>query len=278
MIRLSERLKIIAEEIHKGETMADIGTDHGYLPLVLFKKGICPKVIMADVSRGSLKKAKENAIDALKGDIDLVDVDFRLGNGLEVLKPGEVDVVVIAGMGGLLMAEIIGADRDKSSTFKRFILQPRNGQGKLRYWLMQNGFQITAEHLAKEGRFICEILVARPLETSSEMDSREKTLEPWSEDTAIEYEVPESLLSCTEEELIIPFFKNRIKIEKAILNELAASRDPALSKTGITENRIAYLERVLAKAQAKVKEPAKEKPKLKEKMKAEEKVKLKPRI
>jgi|GEM_PF-208066 len=270
MIRLSERLKIIEEEIHKGETMADIGTDHGYLPLVLFKKGICSKVIMADVSRGSLKKARENAVDALKGDIDLVDVDFRLGNGLEVLEPGEVDVVVIAGMGGLLMAEIIGADMDKSSTFKRFILQPRNGQGKLRYWLKENGFEITAEHLAKEGRFICEILVARPTEDrpiAENEDPSRQMWQPWSEDTAIEYEVPESLLSCPEEELIIPFLKNRLNIEKTILKDLAASRDPALAKTGITEKRIAYLEQILAKAQkhAKAKEPVKEKPKSKDK-------------
>ena len=258
MIRLSERLKIIAEEIHKGETMADIGTDHGYLPLVLFRKGICPKVIMADVSRGSLRKAKENAIDALKGDIELVDVDFRLGNGLEVLEPGEVDVVVIAGMGGLLMAEIIGADMDKSSSFKRFILQPRNGQGKLRHWLKQNGFEITAEHLAKEGRFICEILVVRPRGVWSLLETGDQMQEPWAEDTAIEYEVPESLLSCPEEELIIPFLKNRIKIENRILKDLAASRDPSLAKTNITEDRIAYLEKILAKAQAKAKDPAKE--------------------
>ncbi len=251
MIKLSERLKIISEEIHKGETMADIGTDHGYLPLYLFTKDICPKVIMADVSPGSLAKARENADEVLRERIDPERVDFRLGNGLEVLRPGEAGVVVIAGMGGLLISDILGADPEKSGSIGRFILQPRNGQGKLRYWLVKNGYEISAEHLAKEGRFLCEILVTHRNQTPSEVmeSSHEKDALPeWSEEEAIWYEVPESLLHCPEKDLIIPFIKNRIRTEKTILKDLAGSKDPALSKIGITEKRIEYLEQLLEKA------------------------------
>ena len=118
MIKLTSRLKTIADEIEKGETMADIGTDHGFLPVFLWEKGICPKVVMTDVSSGSLAKARLNC-QTLHPEADF---DLRLGSGLEVLEPGEVDAVVIAGMGGILMTEILGADIEKAWSFKKIIL------------------------------------------------------------------------------------------------------------------------------------------------------------
>jgi tRNA (adenine22-N1)-methyltransferase len=155
---LSERLKRIADEISQGETMADIGTDHGFLPVYLSENGISPHVVLADVSPGSLDKARENcrmnAPDAA--------FDFRLGSGLEVLSSGEVDAVVIAGMGGLLITEILAADPEKSSSFKKFVLQPRNNVGRLRVWLVSHGFDIVREQLVRERQFICEILTAAP--------------------------------------------------------------------------------------------------------------------
>ena len=119
MIKLTPRLKTIAEEIEKGETMADIGTDHGFLPIYLWEAGLCPKVIMTDISRGSLSKADENC-RSLHPETEF---DLRLGSGLEVLSCGEVDSVVIAGMGGILMTEILGADVQKAWSFRKLILQ-----------------------------------------------------------------------------------------------------------------------------------------------------------
>ena len=131
MIKLTSRLKTIADEIEKGETMADIGTDHGFLPVYLWEAGICPKVIMADISRGSLSKAEQNC-RSLYPDVDF---DLRLGSGIEVLSQGEVDAVAIAGMGGILMTEILGEDIHKAHSFKKMVLQPRNRIGHLRWWL-----------------------------------------------------------------------------------------------------------------------------------------------
>ena len=110
MNKLSDRLQLIADQITKGETMADIGTDHGFLPINLWETGICSKVIMTDISEPSLRKAKGYAGAYQFGS----DMDFRVGNGLQVLDKGEVDTVVIAGMGGILMTEILGEDLDKS--------------------------------------------------------------------------------------------------------------------------------------------------------------------
>jgi len=154
VINLTDRLKGIALEIFTGETMADIGTDHGFLPIYLLEHEICTKVIMVDISEGSLEKAKINCMEANPN----AQFDFRLGNGLEVLEPGEVDAVVIAGMGGLLMVEIMEKEISKTKTYKKFILQPRSAVGELRFWLVHNGFTIESECLVREGKNICEIL------------------------------------------------------------------------------------------------------------------------
>lgn len=158
MINLSDRLQKIADNISKGETMADIGTDHGFLPIYLVQRELSPHVIMADISGPSLDKARRNAALYLGPETETT--QFRVGDGLKVLKPSEVDDIVIAGMGGKLMIDIMAADMELTRSFKKFILQPRIGQGHLRKWLMENGFIITGDDLVYEGRFIPEIITA----------------------------------------------------------------------------------------------------------------------
>ena len=139
--------------------MADIGTDHGHLPVLLYAEGLCPHVIMTDVNTGPMEKARANWGAAFpEGPAG----DFRIGSGLAPLAPGEADAIVIAGMGGILITEILAADAEKACTAKRFILQPRNNSGYLRAWLLDHGYRILREQLAKEGRFFCEILTAEP--------------------------------------------------------------------------------------------------------------------
>ena len=135
MVNLSERLMIIAEQIKKNEIAADIGTDHGFLPMYLADESICPKVILADVSTGSLDKAKSTVRELLKAreeagcPLDPAIFDFRLGDGIKVLAPGEADVIVIAGMGGILISEILAGNRETAHRARRIIMQPRNGSG-----------------------------------------------------------------------------------------------------------------------------------------------------
>lgn len=189
-MKLSERLQLIADEIYTGETMADIGTDHGFLPLYLLESGKCPHVIMADISAGSLKKAEDNCkqLNPHKN------YDLRLGNGIDVLKDGEVDVVVIAGMGGLLISEILEWNLAKSRSIKRYILQPRNNPGRLRHWLAENGFTIEKESLVKEGKFICEIFTVasgmpsgQPPDSYSALYDYPRTLLTWRNTLTKEY-------------------------------------------------------------------------------------------
>ncbi|MGN1381986.1 MAG: tRNA (adenine(22)-N(1))-methyltransferase [Eubacterium sp.] len=158
-MKWSKRLQTIMDEVTGGAVMADIGTDHAYLPIRLQKEGICPHVILCDVSRGSLKKAEKD----WKAELPDAEPDLRLGDGLQVLKAGEAGSIVMAGIGGILIADILEYDLEKARTFPRFILQPRSNPGYLRWRLDCCGFQIVHERIAPEGRRLCEILVVSPL-------------------------------------------------------------------------------------------------------------------
>lgn len=160
MIKLSDRLQLIADRINEGETMADIGTDHGFLPIYLKISGKSPRVIMADVSGPSLEKGRKNAYMMVRDMSMLDDIDFRVGDGLAVLDNGEVDAVVIAGMGGKLIRDIVAADFALTKSIKKFVMQPRIGQGHLRKWLIENGFVIVAEDVVIEGDYIPEVITA----------------------------------------------------------------------------------------------------------------------
>lgn len=154
-VKLDDRLKLIASYVRKGDSVCDVGTDHGFIPIYLKEEGISDKVIMSDVSKGSLGKAKADAemeLGLLHG------IDARLGDGLDVLEPGECDDVIIAGMGGLLIIDILSWDVTVTSSFRRFILQPRNNVGKLREWLDLAGFSVTDQVVVMENGHYCEIL------------------------------------------------------------------------------------------------------------------------
>ena len=153
-MKLSDRMQAIADRIEPGETVADIGTDHGQIPVWLFARGICPRAILTDISGGSLAKAKETAAAYQFGQ----NLSFREGNGLTVLKPGEADAVIIAGMGGKLIRQIMAENLPLTLSFRKFILQPRKGYGHLRKWLLEQGFLFTGEEIVRESHFLPEII------------------------------------------------------------------------------------------------------------------------
>lgn len=233
MVKLTPRLQIIANEIKAGETMADIGTDHGFLPIYLWEAGICPHVIMADISRGSLDKAKDNC-QMLHPEQEF---DLRLGSGIEVLGNGEVDAVAIAGMGGILMTEILGVDLAKAHSFRRLILQPRNHVGKLRYWLLNNGFKIVNEQLVREGKFICEILTVEPIEVAVSMNQDEDD---------IEYEFPHSLIRFRNE-LTEEYLQRKLVLEMRILERMSMGSQTTDAQMKRQKYRIEYLQYLLGR-------------------------------
>ena len=184
-MRLSKRIYALADIVIDGDSIADIGTDHGYVPMLLMKQGKSPHVIMSDISEDSLAKAKDTfKICCLEEKISLS--DFRTGDGLQTIRAGEVDEIIIAGLGGHTIRNILDDDEAKSKSFSRLVLQPRKHSGTLRYYLYTHGWDIESESLAEEGKFACEIITAVP-------SSETSRTAPYPEDD-IRWKYPEALV------------------------------------------------------------------------------------
>lgn len=157
-MRLSKRLQSIVSLVPDNSIVADIGTDHGYVPFKLIESGKSKRIIATDISNESLNKT----ISYIKQDL-LIDgkIVTRVGNGLVPIKPFEVDTVIIAGMGGILISDILKEDIKKTDSFVNFILQPMVASTELRVFLNKNGFEIIDEDLVAEDGFIYEVIYAK---------------------------------------------------------------------------------------------------------------------
>ena len=155
MRTLKDRLKTIESLVPIGARVADIGTDHGHLPISLIKGKIATKVIACDINEKPLANAKDNIEKTNTEGIEL-----RLGDGLAPVKHGEVDCVIIAGMGGEVIAGILENCpfiKDDSYTL---LLQPMTSANALRRYLCENGFSIQSETAVAEGKRIYTVIKA----------------------------------------------------------------------------------------------------------------------
>jgi tRNA (adenine22-N1)-methyltransferase len=162
---LSPRLAAVADLVPFGSVVADIGTDHAYLPLSLMQKGHIPYAIATDMREGPLQNAAKSANTYGFAD----KISLRLGNGLDPVGVDEASCIVMAGMGGETIASIL-ENGTVPNDARAFILQPMTKFEVLRRFLAQNGFGITSWRLAREGRHIYEcwaVSVSRhaPVET-----------------------------------------------------------------------------------------------------------------
>ena len=152
-----QRLLCAASMVREGGTVADIGTDHAHLPVWLIQNGVCKKAIAADIGEGPAASARRTVQEA--GLTHCIEV--RVGDGLSVLSPGEATEIVIAGMGGETIAEILAAAPWlKDGKDRRLILQPMTKTAELREWLYHNGFSIERERLIIDGRHLYCVMAA----------------------------------------------------------------------------------------------------------------------
>lgn len=235
MVKLSERLAKIVSCIGQGDSVADIGTDHGLLPIFLCQKNISSQVILSDINEGPLIKAEENIRKFLPG----IKMDLRLGDGLSPIDEGECNCAVIAGMGGKLIINILEKDIKKASSFKKLILQPRNAQKELREWLDINGFNIIDEHLAREGNYICEITVATKESVNNTLNNMPLPTEIWSLSREIS-----PLLLVKKDPLLPDFIRQKIRIDRDIIAEISCGGG-GQEKLPQIENHSKLLEKLL---------------------------------
>lgn len=155
---LSRRLQSIACMVTAGNRVADIGTDHAYLPIWLCQNKRIPSAIAADLRPGPLAAAKENIRRAgLEEQISL-----RLSNGLAAFRKGEADTLILAGMGGKLICRILESDADMLSSFREILLQPQSEVREVRLFLMRHQCRIREEDCTEdEGKFY-PVIAAEP--------------------------------------------------------------------------------------------------------------------
>lgn len=155
MLQLQPRLQMLADLVPDGARVADIGTDHGYLPVYLLQRGKIVGAIASDVGQAPLQHAVQTA--RVHG-VD--NIDFRLCNGLQGIRPQEIDTVVIAGMGGETIVHILEAARWTAELGRyTLLLQPMTKNGVLRRWLVDNGYRFVQERLVWDKNFLYPIMV-----------------------------------------------------------------------------------------------------------------------
>ena len=149
-MQLSLRLSAIAEMVTEGNRLADVGCDHGYLPVYLVLNHRIPCAIAMDVRKGPLSRALDHIHEFGLGEY----IETRLSDGLHELKYGEADTLVIAGMGGPLMEKILSEGEQVLGGFREIILQPQSDIPHFRHFIREKGWEITEENMVLEdGKF-----------------------------------------------------------------------------------------------------------------------------
>lgn len=150
IINISERLKCVAGLVNKGARVADIGTDHAYLPIYLVQNGISNKVYACDVRKEPLRRAKLHIDEYGLSD----KITTQLCDGLKGINKGDVDTVTICGMGGKLMKNILKAGIDKLGDNTQLVLSAQSELRDFRKYLLETGIYIKSEHmLLEDGKY-----------------------------------------------------------------------------------------------------------------------------
>lgn len=173
---LSQRLQKVAKYVPQGARMADIGSDHAYLPAYLALQGKIAYAVAGEVVQGPF----ENAVHEIKSQGLTDTVTARLADGLAAVEQTDhIDTVTIAGMGGNLITRILDTNQQRLAGVTRLVLQPNVGEYGLRRWLMTHNYEIVAEEIVAEDGHVYEIIVAQPVATPVSYTATELLMGPF---------------------------------------------------------------------------------------------------
>ena len=186
-MELSKRLETIVSLVTEGNRAADVGCDHGYVPIELVSRGISPSAIAADVREGPLSRAKDHILAAgLDGRIEA-----RLSDGLKAIRPGEADRLIMSGIGGPLMVRLLREERETAHSFRELILSPQSDLEQARRFLHEDGYTVRSEYYCMEdGKYYVIMQVvpaADPEKWSKEEYLYGKRIAPETETAAAAY-------------------------------------------------------------------------------------------
>ncbi|WP_256760204.1 class I SAM-dependent methyltransferase [Cohnella sp. WQ 127256] len=171
-LKLSLRLSALADWVPQGARFADIGTDHALLPVFLAQQGKISFAVAGDVHEGPVEAAKSQVSYAGLEQV----VHVRLGDGMAVLSPDEVDTVTIAGMGGSLMARILDQAGESLNGVTTLVLSPHVAEDLVRRWLDQHDYALDQEMLLEEDGVIYTLMRAKLMPDSAEAQARHSQL------------------------------------------------------------------------------------------------------
>ncbi len=227
-MQLSERLSTVASMVTAGNCLADVGTDHGYVPIYLYERNVIPRAIAMDVNKGPLERARLHIAESGMKD----SIETRLSDGLAALKAGEADSILIAGMGGPLMIRILSTYPEVTASAKELILQPQSEIMEVRIWLYEQGYEIVQEHMVfEEGKYYSMFKAVKN-------QNAEKL-------SSLEYKF--GRLSVLEEpEVLKAFIMRELSNKQTILNKLLAeTTDKSRLRAEEIKGLIAELEEML---------------------------------
>jgi len=205
---LKGRIKLIADMIPECDILSDIGTDHAYIPIYSVEKEKCRKAIACDIREGPVAVANKHIRQyGMEGRIET-----RIGSGLKPLREDEMDVCVIAGMGGVLIREILTEDLEKAKLAKSLVIQPMNCIELVREWLYLNGFEIFDEGLINEGFRIYNVIVAR----WTGKITKKKQIYHYIGEKLIEKKDP----------LLKKYINRRLELINRVINQMQAIKEP----------------------------------------------------
>lgn len=156
-MHLTPRLRTIMEQVPEGARIADIGTDHALIPAALLRRGKIVSAVASDIRKGPLESAARTAQQFGLSD----HISLRLGAGLQTIKPSDADTIIIAGMGGETIAQILTDDAWALEGEHLLLLQPMTAQPFLRQYLAGHGGKIIKETVCREGRRMYTVFTVR---------------------------------------------------------------------------------------------------------------------
>lgn len=205
--QISKRLKAIATFVDKDDILVDVGTDHGYVPIYLIENGIINKAIAADINNGPLLIAKKNIEEKGLGE----NINLRLSDGLLNIKPGEADTILVAGMGGNLIINILKEGSEVLKSAKTLILSPHSEWYAVRRYLFDNLIVINEEKMiVDEGKYYLILKCA--------LDSNVKENEEFEDDFELYMKYGKKLIENKDVVLKQYLLKEQKKFDKILIN------------------------------------------------------------
>lgn len=227
--KLSQRLKTVADFVPQNSRVADIGSDHAYLPVYLLKKNKIEYGIASEVAKGPLENAKHEIMSENLSDY----MDTRLADGLLSIHPEDkINCVTIAGMGGTLIRRILEQGKSHLNGKELLVLQPNVGEDRLREWLMQNNYEIADEKILREDGHTYEIILAKKTSKKVEYTQQELKFGPF--------------LMREHSEVFVEKWENEIQRIKSVIKQMnQAKHDKPVDKIKMINDEIDEIKEVL---------------------------------